>query len=88
MCACDGRFPMPSFRALPTSLRPAVRPKSVDANGTASSPAKPVLVDCGVYVDGNRLAGDYRPIEALAKVREVERNGQEAFVWIGLCEDP
>ncbi|MGC2655326.1 MAG: magnesium/cobalt transporter CorA [Mycobacterium sp.] len=77
---------MPSFRALPTSLRPAVRPKSDDANGASAAPAAPVLVDCGVYVDGIRLAGEYTPVEALAKVREIERTDQEAFVWIGLRE--
>lgn len=74
---------MPSFRALPTSLRPTVRPKPADANG---APLPPVLVDCGVYVDGIRLSGKYTPAEALAKVREVERTDQEAFVWIGLRE--
>ncbi len=77
---------MPSFRALPTSLRPAVRPKSVDATDASAAPAAPVLVDCGVYVDGIRLAGEYTPVEALAKVREIERTDQEAFVWIGLRE--
>jgi magnesium transporter len=77
---------MPSFRALPTSLRPAVRPKSADAADASATPAAPVLVDCGVYVDGIRLAGQYTPVEALAKVHEVKRTDQEAFVWIGLRE--
>jgi magnesium transporter len=77
---------MPSFRALPTSLRPAARPKSVDATDASTGPSASVLVDCGVYVDGIRLAGEYTPVEALAKVREVERTEQEAFVWIGLRE--
>lgn len=77
---------MPSFRALPTSLRPAVRPKTDEPVDAAATSAAPVLVDCGVYVDGIRLAGGYTPVEALAKVHEVERTGQDAFVWIGLRE--
>jgi magnesium transporter len=77
---------MPSFRALPTSLRPAVRAKPVDVTDDTATPSAPVLVDCGVYVDGIRLGGEYTPVEALAKVREVMRTGQEAFVWIGLRE--
>lgn len=78
---------MPSFRALPTSLRPTVRPKVVDEEPRSNQqPIAPVLVDCGVYADGKRLPGTYTPVEALAKVREFEQNNQEAFVWIGLRE--
>lgn len=44
------------------------------------------MVDCGVYVDGVRLAGTYTHAEALAKVHEVEQTGQTAFAWIGLHE--
>jgi magnesium transporter len=44
------------------------------------------MVDCGVYVDGQRLPGKYTHAAALAKVREVERAGKQAFVWIGLHE--
>jgi magnesium transporter len=77
---------MPSFRALPTSLRPPTRLKPGDATDASTTPTAPVLVDCGVYVDGVRLAGEYTPVEALSKVREVERTHREAFVWIGLRE--
>ena len=45
-------------------------------------PGTPSLVDCGVYVDGHRLPGAYRPEAAWAKVRELG----EGFAWIGLHE--
>jgi magnesium transporter len=45
-----------------------------------------MMVDCGVYIDGHRAVGTYSPAEALAKVREIEQAGQEAFVWVGLHE--
>ncbi len=44
------------------------------------------MVDCGVYVDGQRLPGKYTHAGALAKAREFEHQGKEAFVWIGLHE--
>jgi magnesium transporter len=44
------------------------------------------MVDCGVYVDGKRLPGKYTHAAALAKVREQELEGKQAFVWIGLHE--
>jgi magnesium transporter len=44
------------------------------------------MVDCGVYVDGQRLPGKFTHAAALAKVRDLERDGKEAFVWIGLYE--
>jgi magnesium transporter len=78
---------MPSFRALPPSLRPAVRPKVAD---TPASPNHPpvsrAMVDCGVYVDGVRLPGTYPHGDAAAKAQEIRQTGQDAFVWIGLHE--
>jgi magnesium transporter len=44
------------------------------------------MVDCGVYVDGERLPGKYTHAAALAKVHELEQAGQNAFVWVGLHE--
>ena len=44
------------------------------------------MVDCGVYVDGKRLPGKYTHAAALAKVHELEGDGKQAFVWIGLHE--
>ena len=44
------------------------------------------MVDCGVYADGRRLPGKYTHAAALNKVRELQKEGTEAFVWIGLHE--
>ena len=44
------------------------------------------MVDCAVYVDGKRLPGKYTHAAALDKVRELEAEGKDAFVWIGLHE--
>jgi len=49
-------------------------------------PFSQAMVDCAVYVDGQRLTGKYTPVAALAKARELERAGKEAFVWVGLHE--
>jgi magnesium transporter len=78
---------MPSFRGLPPSLRPVVQPKSAlpDAK-TIHVPVARAMVDCGIYVDGQRAPGKYTHAAALNKVHELERDGKEAFVWIGLHE--
>jgi magnesium transporter len=78
---------MPSFRALPPSLRGVVRtePTGLDAK-RIHVPVARAMVDCGVYVDGKRLPGKYTHAAALAKVRELELEGKQAFVWIGLHE--
>lgn len=49
-------------------------------------PRPRVLVDCGVYADGARVPGQFTPAGALAKVREIEVAGRDAFVWVGLHE--
>ena len=74
---------MPSFRALPPSLRSTAgnRPTYPGAQ-QIHVPVDPVMVDCGVYVDGQRLPGKYTPAAAVAKVRELG----EGFVWVGLHE--
>ncbi|MGX9787262.1 magnesium/cobalt transporter CorA [Mycobacterium sp. MMS18-G62] len=78
---------MPSFRALPPSLRPVVRTKSAHPDAKSIHvPVARAMVDCGIYVDGQRAPGKYTHAAALAKVRELERDGKEAFVWIGLHE--
>jgi magnesium transporter len=78
---------MPSFRALPEPLRalPRTKPEPPEAS-PIRVPLSTVMVDCGVYVDGNRLPGKYTHTGALAKVHELELAGNEAFVWIGLHE--
>jgi magnesium transporter len=40
------------------------------------------IVDCGVYVDGKRLSGEWQYAEALATARRTSG----AFVWLGLHE--
>ena len=78
---------MPSFRALPQSLRPPVRGKIADPSAPPNQrPVSGALVDCAIYVDGERLPGVYSHIQARDKVHELEEIGQEAFVWIGLHE--
>jgi magnesium transporter len=74
---------MRTFNALP----PQLRHKTVDP-GTPDIhvPVARAMVDCGVYADGQRLPGKYTHAAALDKVRELERDGSEAFVWIGLYE--
>jgi magnesium transporter len=78
---------VPSFRALPPSLRPAVRPKVADTPAPPNHrPVSRAMVDCGVYVDGVRLPGAYTHADAVAKVHEIRQTGQDAFAWIGLHE--
>ena len=77
---------MPSFRSLqPPMLRPPNRRLSPDAQ-SIHVPVARAMVDCAVYVDGARLPGKYTHAAALDKVRELERDGQAAFVWVGLHE--
>jgi magnesium transporter len=85
----------PGFDALPEVLRPIARPRVYQEHQhPAERPAEP-LVDCGVYVDGQRLPGKFTSYaDALNKVSEIElmqpevpeEVQQEAFVWVGLHE--
>ena len=78
---------MPSFRALPPSLRPAARSKVAGPDAKSIHvPVARAMVDCGIYCDGKRLPGKYTHAAALNKVHELERDGKDAFVWIGLHE--
>jgi magnesium transporter len=64
-----------------------VRAKPADPDAQSIHiPVARAMVDCGVYVDGKRLRGKYTHAAALAKVRELELEGKQAFVWIGLHE--
>ncbi len=76
------------FDALPEVLRPIAKPQPRVYHHHA--PPEPdhaaPLVDCGVYVEGHRLPGKSGCADALAKVREVELIGREAFAWVGLHE--
>ncbi|WP_372507930.1 magnesium and cobalt transport protein CorA [Nocardia amikacinitolerans] len=66
--------PMPSFRGQGRAAMP--RPR-------IPVPTARAVVDCAVYVDGNRLPGRFTHTEALAEVR----SRGTGFVWIGL-HDP
>ncbi|HET7668279.1 MAG TPA: magnesium transporter, partial [Mycobacterium sp.] len=78
---------MPSFRGLPPSLRPTARPKPTHtAAKPIHVPVARAMVDCGIYVDGQRAPGKYTHAAALNKVHELEREGKDAFLWIGLHE--
>jgi magnesium transporter len=78
---------MPSFRsALPPSLRP-VRTKHTHPDArTIHVPVARAMVDCAIYVEGKRLPGKYTHAAALGKVHQLEAEGKDAFVWIGLHE--
>ena len=65
----------PALRAAQTRVRPAARP-------LFRVPVAAHVVDCAVYVDGERQPGRFTHERALAEVR---RRG-EGFVWIGLHE--
>ncbi|MBG0560683.1 magnesium and cobalt transport protein CorA [Actinoplanes aureus] len=55
--------------------------ETAEANGSRGHTTTSV-VDCGVYVDGKRMPGDFTPDRALE-----EACGQDgAFVWLGLHE--
>jgi magnesium transporter len=77
---------MPSFRSLPPSMRPTRDPAPTLDAKRIHVPVARAMVDCGVYVDGQRLPGKYTHAAALNKVRELRKNGRDAFVWIGLHE--
>jgi len=44
------------------------------------------VVDCAIYLDGKRLPGVCPCEDGLARVRELNRDGGHAFVWLGLRE--
>lgn len=75
------------FDALPEPLRAIAKPP-VQQQHVHPAPAPPEpLVDCGVYLEGQRLPGKYASYAAARnKVREIELIGHEAFVWVGLHE--
>ena len=62
--------------------RAAARAATAGADGKLRVPLSAYVVDCAVYVDGERLPGRWMHDEAIAEVRE----RGEGFVWIGLHE--
>jgi len=78
---------MRSFHAMRSSRRLDARSKIADPDAQSDRiPVARAMVDCGVYVDGERLPEKYGHAEAITKVHELERDGQAAFVWVGLHE--
>ncbi|ANY05949.1 magnesium/cobalt transporter CorA [Pseudonocardia sp. HH130630-07] len=83
---------MPSLSQLRPAIRSAGRTRraeraaaraATDRTGTRLRvPLSAYVVDCAVYVDGERLPGRWTHDDAIAEVRE----RGEGFVWIGLHE--
>jgi magnesium transporter len=74
----DAVSAMSSIRAAGSRVRRSAAPTTQPA-----IPVSSYVVDCGVYVDGERLPGKWAHTDAVAEVR---RRGA-GFVWIGL-HDP
>lgn len=74
------------------SIKSFSQPNPLDVLGeqhTEPEPCKQVeqaVVDCAIYLDGQRLPGTFSPDTALTRVRELNAAGSEAFVWLGLRE--
>jgi magnesium transporter len=77
---------MPSFREIPPSIFAVTRTKPAPEVKPVHMPVAHAMVDCAVYVEGQRLPGKYTHAAALNKVHEPEADGKKAFVWIGLHE--
>jgi magnesium transporter len=54
----------------------------VNADEPVRGPGGSAIVDCGVYVNGQRLPGSFSPDEAL----RVARSQENGYVWLGLHE--
>ncbi|GGM29581.1 magnesium transport protein CorA [Micromonospora sonchi] len=66
-------------------VRAVTRRLSPDGSRTPGNPAEPrrsATVDCALYLDGRRQAGDWDYAEALAAASRTETG----FVWLGLHE--
>ena len=73
------------FDALPEALRTiAHEPQPQPA--AEPPPPHEALIDCAVYVAGQRLPGKFTYAAAHSKVQQIEMFGNEAFVWVGLHE--
>jgi magnesium transporter len=66
------------FDALPEALRPIAKPRVYEPHvHPVPHPPDEALVDCGVYVDGERLPGKFTYADACSKVHEIELTAQE-----------
>ncbi|MCW3840799.1 magnesium/cobalt transporter CorA [Micromonospora yasonensis] len=72
-------------RAWAAPVRAMSRILNADGSPRTPQPAGPGrsgIVDCGLYVDGKRMPGDWHYADALAAAAKA----RNAFVWIGLHE--
>jgi magnesium transporter len=74
--------PLSSLRPVIRAHRSPVRSQDTVLANKLRVPISAYVVDCAVYVDGERLPGRWTHEGALAAVRERDN----AFVWIGLHE--
>ncbi|WP_096289646.1 magnesium/cobalt transporter CorA [Mycobacterium ahvazicum] len=72
------------FDALPEALRTIAHEPRPEPE--APPTPRDALVDCAVYVAGQRLPGKFSYTAACSKVHQIEMLGHEAFVWVGLYE--
>ena len=49
-------------------------------------PVEQAVVDCAIYLDGDRCPGSHTYSDALQEVRRLNEGGQQAFLWLGLRE--
>ncbi|GLE50492.1 magnesium/cobalt transporter CorA [Mycobacterium montefiorense] len=73
------------FDALPEALRTIAHEPQPQPAPEPPAPHE-ALVDCAVYVGGNRLPGKFSYPAACSKVHQIEMLGHDAFVWVGLHE--
>jgi len=74
--------PRPLATTAPEGRSPGVRPRPAGAArpGNGRAPHADLVVDCAVYVDGQRIA----PVDPNDALREATERG--GFVWLGLYE--
>jgi len=77
---------MPQKRAIPPTVLDVLGVRTEDAEAVHPAPVEDAIVDCAIYVDGVRIAGDNAYDGALAEVRLLNKSGQRAFLWLGLRE--
>jgi magnesium transporter len=82
-----GGATMPAFRSLPQTRHGTDHSRAAEVDAKRIHvPVARAMVDCGIYVDGQRLPGKYTHGAALDKVRDIECSDHKTFVWIGLHE--
>lgn len=75
---------MPPTRPSPPGVLDVLGVRVVEKKEPA--PVEQAIVDCAVYLDGDRLAGGQAYDTALETVRRLNAEGRHAFVWLELRE--